>query len=145
MPPSETSQVSEEEWICRFIPVGEWDDEHKRPFPGAFLASARELSLFHPNKVAELGSELRDLCFDNLEGAGEAHLQVKTCIELGQGISPVFHPKVYWRPDKVHKLWKRWKDAHVHIESEAGNSGFPRSYRALLAENATCLRLPDGS
>lgn len=140
MPPSE---VSKEEWICRFVPVDKWDDELKQPTPQAFKASDRQLSLFHPGRVEEAGDTLRDLCFEQLSGAGEAHIQVKRCIELGKDISTVFNPRVYWRPDKVTKPWKRWKDAHVQIESRGGNAGFPQSYRSLLAENATCLRPPD--
>lgn len=136
-------EVSDEEWICRFIVPGEWDDELQQPTPRAFRASARELSTFHPEKVAQLGYRLRQLCIKQLDGAGEAHLQVKTCIELGKDISREFSPKVYWRPEKVAEAWLRWQDAHVQIESEGGNGGFPTSYRSLLAENATCLRPPD--
>ena len=140
MPPSE---VSKKEWICRIIPQGKWDEELKQPTPRAFKASNRQLSVFHPKRVEEGGFTLRDLCLDRLSGAGEAHLQVETCIELGQGISGEFNPRVYWRPNKVAKQWERWKDAHAQIESPGGNAGFPTSYRSLLAENATCLRPPD--
>ena len=142
MPPS---KVSEDEWLCRFLTKdGDWDDEKNEPTPSAFKASRRELSLFHPETVAGIGSSLRDLCFDRLKGAGEAHLQVKTCIELGRGISKQFDPKVYWRPDKVAQPWQCWKDAHVQIESKEGNADFPLTYRMRLATNATCLRPPEG-
>ena len=87
---------------------------------------------------------MKDLCVDGLNGAGEAYLQVKTCTELGEDISDEFKPKVFWRPDKITKAWEQWRDAHAQIESEGGNTGFPASYRALLAERATCLRSPDG-
>jgi hypothetical protein len=137
------SEVSEEEWICRFIEQGEWDDNLKQPTPGAFRASGRELSSFHVKTVQSLGSELKDLCIDRLESAGEACLQVKACIELCKGISPVFDPKVYWRPEKVAPAWQRWKEAHVQIESERGNASFPMTYRSLLAENASHLRPPN--
>ncbi|MCY3545131.1 MAG: hypothetical protein OXH22_14005 [Chloroflexi bacterium] len=140
MPPS---KVSEDEWLCRFLVEGDWDEDKQRPTPGAFRASDRQLSLYHPETIVGLGSSLRGLCFDRLEGAGEAHLQVGKCIELSQGISDEFQPQVYWRPDKVPDPWLQWKDAHVQIESLEGNSSFPRSYRALLADNATCLRPPD--
>lgn len=140
MPPS---QVSEEEWICRFIRPGEWDEDLQQPTPRTFRASNRQLSVFHPERVKELGSALNDLCLGQLADAGEAHLQVGACIELGQGISNEFDPKVYWRPDKVHEEWERWKDAHAQVESPGGNAGFPTSYRSLLAENATCVRPAD--
>lgn len=140
MPPS---QVSEEEWICRFIRPGEWDEDLQQPTPSTFRASNRQLSVFHPERVKELGSALNDLCLGQLADAGEAHLQVGACIELGQGISNEFDPKVYWRPDKVHEEWERWKDAHAQVESPGGNAGFPTSYRSLLAENATCVRPAD--
>ncbi len=140
MPPSE---VSREDWICRFITPGKWDDDLQQPTPQAFMASDRHLSVFHPNRVIDAGDTLQNLCIAQLSGAGEAHLQVETCIRLGQGISDEFNPKVHWRPDKVGAEWEQWKDAHAHIESSAGNSVFPTSYRSLLAENATCLRPPD--
>jgi hypothetical protein len=143
LPPSKQSRVSEDEWICRFIVVGEWDEELEQPTPSAFRASDRQLSAFHPKSVEQLGSKLRDLCIERLDGAGEAHLQVEICIELGRCISNEFRPNVYWRPDKVAKPWERWKAAHTQIESQGGNSNFPQSYRSLLAENATCLRPPD--
>ena len=137
------SEVSNEEWICRFIPSDEWDEEKQQPTPRTFRASNRELSVFHRNKVEETGSLLRDLCVDGLSGAGEAYIQTKQSIELGQDISDGFSPKVYWRPDKVKKLWLKWQAAHAHIESQGGNGGFPASYRSLLAENVVCLRPPD--
>ena len=142
MPPSE---VSSEEWLCRFISLGKWDDDLQQPTPQAFRASRRHLSMFHPKRVEDSGSDLRDLCIGRLIGAGEAHLQVETCIRLGAGISPEFSPMVYWRPDKVGEDWVIWKDSHAQIESPGGNAGFPTSYRSLLAENATCLRPPDGA
>ena len=140
MPPS---QVSEEEWICRFILSGQWIDDLQQSTPSASRASNRQLSVFHPERVEELGSTVRDLCIEQLSGAGEAYLQVKLCVELAQGISSQFAPKVYWRPDKVHETWECWKDAHAQVESLGGNSGFPMSYRSLLAEKATCLRPPE--
>ena len=140
MPPS---IVSREEWICRFITPGKWDYELQQPTPRAFRASDRQLSVFHPKRVEEAGFSLRDLCIEQLREAGEAYLQVKICIELGQGLSDEFNPKVRWRPDKVAKSWEPWKDAHAQIESQSGNAGFPTSYRSLLAENAICLRPPD--
>lgn len=140
MPPS---KVSEEEWICRFITPDKWDDELQQPTPRAFRASDHELSVFHPKKVEEAGYSLRDLCIEQLSGAGEAHLQVEACVNLDPPISAEFNPKVYWRPDKVADPWKLWQEAHAQIESRGGNSGFPPSYRSLLAENATCLRAPD--
>lgn len=140
MPPLE---VSEEEWICRFILPDEWDYEFQQPIPRAFKASDRQLSAFHTKQVEDAGFTLQDLCIHQLSGSGEAYLKVKDCIELGQGISPQFDPKVYWRPEKVAQSHQRWKDAHVQIESQGGNATFPKSYRSLLAENSICPRPPD--
>ena len=91
----------------------------------------------------DAGDALRDLCIDRLTAAGEAHLQVETCIELGQRISIQFDPKVYWRPNLVEDPWKTWANAHAQVESLGGNADFPTSYRSLLAENATCVKPPD--
>ena len=137
MPPS---TVSRDEWICRFILPDEWDEDKQRPTPGAFRASDRQLSVFHQQRVLDAKYSMRDLCIDRLTGAGEAHLQVDTYIELGQGISSQFDPKVYWRPNLVDDPWKTWANAHAQVESQGGNADFPTSYRSLLAENATCVK-----
>ncbi len=139
------SEVSKEDWICRFITVDNWDHELQQPTPRAFRASDRQLSVFHTKRVEETGDTLQDLCIEQLIGAGEAHLKVSDCIELGQGISDQFDPQVYWRPEKTREPWERWKEAHAQIESSGGNAGFPTSYRSLLAENATRLGPPANS
>lgn len=141
MPPSE---VPEDDWICRFVAPDEWDDELKEPTPAAFRASNRQLSVFHRQRVEDAGHTLRDLCIGQLSSLGEAHLRVAVCIELGRGISDQFDPKMYWRPDHVHETWERWKDSHAQIESSGGDRSFPRTYRVLLARNATCPHLPEG-
>ena len=138
------SQISDEEVICRFVTLEDWDEERQEPSPNAFNASEREMSAYHPGKVEELGDTLRDLCFERFEGAGEAHLQVGKCIELGQDISDQFNPNVYWRPDKVTDPWEHWRDAHAQIESEGGNKKFPLTYRTRLVRNSMCVRPPDG-
>ncbi len=132
------SEVSRDNRICRFITADNWDDVLQQPTPRAFRASDRQLSVFHVQRVQETGDSLQDLCIEQLSGAGEAHLSVSDCIELGQGISDRFDPRVYWRPEKTSELWERWKDIHSQIESSGGNAGFPVSYRSILAETATC-------
>lgn len=136
-------EVPEEDWICRFVAPEEWDDELREPSPSAFRASDRQLSVFHRQRVEDSGDTLQDLCIQQLSGFGEAHLTVAACIELGQGISQQFDPKVYWRPDYVQEEWARWKEAHAQVESSGGDRGFPRSYRVLLARNALCPRFPE--
>ena len=138
------SEVPEGDWICRFIAFDEWNDDLQEPTPSAFRASDRQLSVFHCYRVHEMGDALSDLCIEQLCGFGEAHLKVRTSIELGNGISDQFRPAVYWRPDTVGEAWERWKQAHVQIESPGGDSSFPRKYRVLLARNANCPRLPKG-
>ena len=136
------SEVFKEDWICRFITADNWLDELKQPSPSAFRASSRQLSVFSPGKVEETGSALEDLCIEGLKGAGQAHLQVSTCIDSGQGISEQSDPQIFWRPDKVAELWETWKDAHAQIESSGGDAGFPLTYRSLLAEKAICTKHP---
>ena len=135
-------EVPDEDWICRFVAPEEWDDVLQEPSPSAFRASDRQLSVFHRQRVEDSGDALQDLCVQQLSGFGEAHLTAATCIELGQGISDQFAPKVYWRPDHVQEAWSRWKEAHAQVESSGGDRGFPRSYRVLLARNALCPRFP---
>ena len=136
-------EVPDEDWICRFVAPEEWNDELQEPSPSAFRASDRQLSVFHRQMVEDSGDTLQDLCIQQLSGSGEAHLIVAACIELGQGISQQFDPKVYWRPDYVQEEWARWKEAHAQVESSGGDRGFPRSYRVLLTRNALCLRFPE--
>ena len=135
-------RVPDEDWICRFVPPEEWDDDLQEPSPSAFRASDRQLSVFHRKRVEDSGDTLQDLCIEQLNGFGEAHLTVAACIELGSGISDRFNPKVYWRPYHVQEAWVRWREAHAQIESSGGDGGFPRSYRVLLARNAVCPRVP---
>ena len=138
------SEVPGHDWICHFISPDEWDDTLQEAIPKAFLASDRQLSVFHRCRVESMGDKLSDLCIESLAGFGEAHLRVDKCITLGQNISDVFSPRVYWRPDKVSEPWRRWKEAHAQIESLGGKASFPQTYRVLLARNATYPRLPDG-
>ena len=135
-------EVQVSDWICRFIAPDQWDETLEGPTPDAFRASNRELSMYHVQKVFDMGDKLVDLCIESLSGYGEAHLQAGQCVELGEGISDPFSPAVYWRSDKVKKPWKEWKHAHIQIESEGGHSSFPQTYRVLLARNARCPRLP---
>ena len=137
------SEVPKGDWICHFFASEEWNDALMQPFPSAFRASDRELSVFHCKKVEEMGHKLSDLCIERLCGFGEAHLTARMCIDFGSKISDQFKPNVYWRPEKVSKPWERWKDAHAQIESPGGNASFPQRYRVLLAQNADCPRLPD--
>ena len=134
------SEVSKTDWVCRFIPKDQWDEEKQEPMPSVFKASKRQLSVFHSKSIKDADDNLRSLCFGRFEEAGEAHFPVMRYIELAKGLSPVFDPNVYWRPEQVEPEWEQWAYAHVHVESTKGNSDFPTSYRSLLAQNAVCMR-----
>lgn len=140
----ESSEVALDDWLCRFVRPGEWDDNN-RPLPVAFKASDHELSLFHIERVRSKHSDLEGLCIGSLAGAGQAHVTRRICVDAALDISPQFKPEVYWRPDKVGQDWEPWSDAHVQVESDGGNDSFPITYRLRLSERATPVKPPQGS
>lgn len=114
-----------------------------RPNPVAFKASNRQLSVIHVDRVEQDGGNLQDLCINAWSGAGEAHLRVVDCMEAANDCdSPVFDPRVYWRPELVHSDWAKWKDAHVQVESKEGKSDFPITYRVALVTRCKPVRRP---
>ena len=131
--------------LCRFVDPEYWFPHEARPAASAFRASNGKLSTFHCDRVARQGSSLEDLCFDYLRGFGEAILAARDFLEAAEKTpSPVFQPTVVWRPEEAPELWGAWRDAHVNIEAEAGNAGFPPAYRELLAKRCEVPRRPHG-
>lgn len=134
-----------EDTLCRFIDPGRWSYDDNRPAYTAFTASNRKLTTWHRDRVVQNGSALKDLCFDSLEGFGEALLKTLDFIQAAEEIkSPVFRPAAIWRPGEVKEPWSAWRDAHVNIEATAGDSSFPKSYRLLLAKRCEVSRHPSG-
>lgn len=111
--------------------------------PVAFRASNRKLSIFHVERVRKSGSELSDLCLNNLTGAGEAHFRPIDCLEAAKVVvPPLFDPKVYWRPDEVEPDWVTWQVAHANVEAGTGHRNFPQTFRVNLVFLADHLRPP---
>ena len=134
-----------EETLCRFIGPEHWSRDDNRPAYTAFTASRKKLSTWHRERVLQNHSTLEDLCFDELEGFGEAMLRAEDFIQAAEeSRSPVFQPKAAWRPEEVVERWSAWLNAHVNIESEAGPDSFPRDYRLLLAMRCEVPRRPNG-
>lgn len=137
--------VPSEDTLCRFIDPAHWSYDDNRPAYTAFRASQRRLSTWHCDRVTQSGSALKDLCFDSLEGFGEALLKTLDFLQAAEKInSPVFQPTAVWRPEKVKEPWLLWQDAHVNVEAKAGPSGFPKDYRLLLAKKCEVSRRPSG-
>lgn len=135
--------VPTEDWVCRFVDEGDWNYLEGRPLHSAFRASNHQLSMWHNERVERTGCVLEDLCIAGLTGVGEAHLQVKDCVEAAEDTdSPVFKPEVYWRPEGAGPEWVQWGNAHIQVESQQGNSSFPQTYRVALALRATPVRPP---
>jgi len=135
--------VPNDDWLCRFVKEDDWNYEDRRPFPIAFRASGRKLSLWHVDRVEQTGCPLQDLCINALVGAGEAHLRTGDCIDAATDVdSPVFDPQVFWRPDAVEPDWATWQLAHVHIEAVRGDASFPHTYRVALVLRANPVRPP---
>ena len=135
--------VPNEDWVCRFVRYDDWNFEKDRPAHSAFRASDGQLSVFHVEQVRQGGYSLQDLCINRLAGAGEAHLLVEQYIDTAKnGNSPVFDPRVYWRPMQVATEWTEWANAHAQVESERGDKNFPQTYRVALTLLASQLRPP---
>ena len=137
-------EVPNDYLMCRFIRPGEWDFESGEPFPAAFRASDNQLSLYHIETVVTLGSDMSELCFGSLSGAGEAHLRASDFPAAASENSNLAHlnPKVVWRPDKVEPKWSKWEEAHAQVETSAGDDHFPHSYRVALVLKADPIRPP---
>lgn len=135
--------VPNDDWVCRFVRYDDWNFQEGRPAHTAFSASNRQLSVFHVERVERGSAQLQDLCINSLSGAGEAHLLVEEFTLATEATnSPVFDPKVYWRPEFVSSDWVQWADAHAQVESEQGPKSFPQTYRVALALSASHLRPP---
>ena len=141
--------VPDEDWLCRFVEQDRWNSQAKEPFPTAFSASDRKLSVFHVQRVVESGSALEHLCIERLDGAGQAQLRAADFVEAVAEVdvpanqtTPVFNPSVVWRPEEIQRAWLQWAEAHAHVESEQGNSNFPFTYRVALVKRSRFLRPP---
>lgn len=135
--------VPNDDWVCRLVKGSDWNFQEGRPLHTAFRASNHRLSMWHVDRVEQTGCVLETLCLAGWAGAGEAHLQVKDCVDAAEDTdSPVFKPAVYWRPDSAGPNWSQWRDAHVQVESEQGNHSFPHTYRVALALRSTPARPP---
>ena len=136
--------------LCRFIDPKYWSQDDERPTAHAFSASKEQgsntktLSLWHKDRIVDMGSELKDLCIDSLTGFGEALITSEEILAASEECrSTVFQPRSVWRPLGAGIPWLAWKDAHVHIESERPSSDFPDDFRLFLAERCVVTRLPD--
>lgn len=111
----------------------------------AFRASNRALSLWDQARVSDCGDSLDTLCFDQLDGAGQALLLTSDYTDaVADANSPVFDPKVVWRPEDafVAPAWRKWSSAHIHVEAQHGDTGFPASYRLSLSLRCKPAREP---
>lgn len=144
--------------VCRFIKPKHWNDVLEEPSPFAFessgnkrpggkggeLRNMQELSIYHMGDVLALGSELRDLCIDALEGYGEAHLEAGVFVEAAKAAkSTALDPAVVYRPEFADEAWRRWASAHAHVESPGPAKGFPDDYRIELVQRIATSRPPD--
>ncbi|MDO8750818.1 MAG: hypothetical protein Q7K03_06715 [Dehalococcoidia bacterium] len=134
-----------EDSLCRFLDPQDWNYEDDCPAFTAFRASRRKLSLWHKEKIEAMGDKLDDLCFSTLKGFGHGLLTASDCIEAAQSTpSPNFSSGVYWRPSAAEAAWGQWRDAHVQVESVAGDQNFPKTYRLELARRCQVVKRPAG-
>lgn len=142
--------VPPDDWLCRFLHADDWDDQ-EGVLPTAFESMRirpehrNELSLFHVQRVVDLGDSLSDLCFDYLDGAGELHLRSRDFMEAESKTSTVFEPTVEWRPERTEPAWRKWESAHAQVESARPSDGFPLDYRIELTTRCDVVREPDES
>lgn len=144
--------------VCRFIKPKHWNDVLKELSPFAFTSSRNkrptgkageienrnELSINHVGEVQALGSKLRDLCIDALEGYGEAHLEAGDFVTAAEtSDSKVLAPVVVYRPELAGSAWRQWASAHAHVESSRPASGFPEDYLVALVQRVRFTRPPD--
>lgn len=129
--------------FCRFIRKSEWNKREDRPRAGAFKAQEGKLSIYHCDRIRDAGSELSDLCFGSLDGAGQAHHIADDYTKFATEVSELegidFTVVVEWRTgdQDVESEWRPWREAHAQVE-EIGKTItriFPSKYRDLMALN----------
>ena len=125
--------------LCRFIRPSDWGKRDNRPRPGAFKQAS--LSVWHKDSLEEQRVALEDLLIEHLTGYGQAHHAAGDYISLAgeaAGLEGIpFQVRVEWRPGDEHvaEPWRRWRYAHVQVETIIGPDNFLIEFRRQLALN----------
>ena len=135
-------EVPDDDWLCRFVTADLWDYEDEEPLPLAFQASDRALSVWHEQRVLDMGESLNDLCIESLKGAGHAILTTRDYVEAAEATTSTMNPRVYFRPDGAAPEWQQWSSAHANVETTQGKATFPQAYRLELVKRCERLRSP---
>ena len=97
--------VPDADSLVRFIRTEDWNPEEKRPKSSLFKATDQKLSLFHIVRVADIGSDIDELRFGSLEGAGQAIMRASVYREEAKKCNTEVDAEVYFRPDGVGCRW----------------------------------------
>ena len=135
--------VPDEDLVCRFVRKRDWCEREKRPNAAAFK-DKRGLTVWHIQRLSELGAELGQLKIEHLRGNGEAHHKagdyraaaqwaedkVKEQLQVDVSLDTI----VEWRPEDVYvaEAWRAWREAHVQVETQAENAALKLFRERLL-------------
>lgn len=114
----------EEGFFCRFVRPRDWSAKDQRPKAGAFK-DKRNVTLWHEQRVVDLGDQLHDLQFGPLAGTGQAYFRAGEIEQHAREIEAEAAAKgdcdcslsvtVAWRPETVSEEWKKWAHAHAEL------------------------------
>lgn len=140
--------VPSDDVVCRFVRPSDWSRILNRPKPGAFKQVG--LSVWHPDRLEERDATLGDLRIEHLVGCGQAHHTVGDYHRFARKVEEKdgapFRVQAEWRPDDafVAEPWRRWRYAHIQVETIVGPPQFTPRFRNLLAVNTRVAIAPDG-
>ena len=139
--------VPMDDTLCRFVRPQDWNKRDNRPKAGAFKQAS--LSVWNIESLQSHGARVEDLQVEHLAGSGQAHHLASDYVELARRASDVegvpFDVQVEWRPndENVSEPWRRWRYAHVQVETVIGPDQFLGEFRRYLAQHTRRLVPPD--
>lgn len=139
--------VPADDIVCRFVRKQDWSSRDQRPKPGAFKQAC--LSVWHQGRLLAEQIPLDELRIEHLVGTGQSHHSVRDYHEFAREAAEIegtsFEVRVEWRcgDEYVAEPWRRWRYAHVQVETLVGPSKFLVEFRRMLALRARYNRPPD--
>lgn len=145
-------ELNSNDVVCRFVRPDKkryWDEGENRPKQRAFHDKGG-LSIWHEERLIQLGATFDDLKIDDLEKHGQAHHFTGDYFHFAkkaadQNSDPAFSIDIVWRPEGATPPWRQWKDAHFEVDIPDPNPPTYLLFRQLLAANSRSAIAPDFS
>ena len=129
--------VPNDEIVCHFIEESDWSEVLKAP--KAKSLKQKDMSVWHPGRLAAQGATLDDLRFREFTGAGKLMLTPDDYFAIAEKVASKtgtpFELQAEWRPEDefVGPDWRAWRNAHAQVEMlDQSIKHFPQEFRALV-------------